>query len=299
MIQELKNKAKELGFLSIGFSKPDKPAFMNKFLNFIKEKRYGEMKWLKRNVHIRENPSLLLKDCRTIISLAYPYPSLKWKTEDGFTVSRYSHPLEEDYHIRIKRLMGEISGIIKSLFKGARTRLCVDSAPILERSFAYRSGMGFFGKNNMLIIPGYGSYFYLGEILTTAQIEFEPERQMESGCGSCTKCIENCPTGALIGPYLMDAGKCLSYLSIEWKGQIDHNTAKLMGNCFIGCDRCQEVCPFNPDSDQGELVLPHSDDILSMDEKRFNELFGRSALSRPGLSKIKQNLIAIKNASPK
>lgn len=294
MIQELKDKAKELGFISIGFSKPNKPIFLDAFLEFLRDKRFAEMEWLSRNLHLRKDPSLLLDGCKTIISLAYPYPSTKWKTEDGFTVSRYSQPLEEDYHRRVKRLMKRLSGVIEDSFKGEMIRLCVDSAPILERSFGYTSGVGFFGKNNMLIIPEYGSFFYLGEIITTAQIEFDEVEPIQSMCGSCTRCVENCPTGALKSPFLMDAGKCLSYLTIEWKGKIDKNMGILMGDCFLGCDRCQEVCPFNKHASKDEVVLPSSDEILSMDEEKFNDLFGRSALKRAGLQKIKQNLTILR-----
>jgi epoxyqueuosine reductase len=294
MSQELIHRAKELGFIAVGFSRPDRPLFMDQFLDFIREERHASMEWLARNIEIRKNPELLLKDCKTIISFAYPYSEKVPITTDGFSVARYSEPMLEDYHTRIRKMLRGICVFIESAFTGARTRICVDSAPILERSFAYASGMGFIGKNNMLIVPGQGSFFYLAEILTTAPLEFEPQEPMASMCGSCNRCIENCPAGALKEPYLMDAGMCLSYLSIEHKGEIDERVASSMGRSFFGCDRCQEVCPFNRDLEQEDVVLPSTDEILSMSQQEFDRVFGESVFSRAGLKKIKQNIRSIR-----
>lgn len=172
-------------------------------------------------------------------------------------------------------------------------RICVDSAPILERSFACSSGIGCIGKNNMLIIPGYGSYFYLAEILTTVPLDIPDVKPVDNICGKCNNCIKACPTGALMGPNDFDSSKCLSYLTIESKGSIDENTGRKLGNCFFGCDICQEVCPHNENIEQAETCMPSSQELLEMDEKVFERLYGKSSLSRAGLDKIKSNLAAL------
>jgi len=252
------------------------------------------MAWLERNRHLRENPAKLLEGCRTIITLAYPYSSAKPCTADGFTVSRYSEPAKNDYHDRLRNLCSELSSTIKDLYPGSRQRICVDSAPILERSLAVASGIGFIGKNNMLIIPGHGSYFFLAEILTTALFPVFKAHISETQCGSCTKCIDACPSGSLEKPFLLDASRCLSYLTIEHKGMVDKETGNKMDRCFFGCDICQEVCPFNGDNYNTEISLPSTWEFIDMDELTFKLKFGKTALARAGLSKIKTNIAAVK-----
>lgn len=288
-------KAKELGFLAIGFAKPDRPPYFENFSSWISDRKNGDMSWLERNINLREDPSNLLQGCQTIISLAYPYPSKKPSTPDGFTASRYSQPLEDDYHYRLKTLCGIMVDMIQEMDSRSSNRIFVDSAPILERSFAYSGGIGFIGKNNMLIIPEYGSYFYLTEILTTAHFDLSQTDLIENQCGSCTLCIDSCPTGALERPFYLDASRCLSYLTIEYKGAVNRENGKDMGNCFFGCDRCQEVCPFNEGEDSRQISLPSTDEWLTMEEDDFQARFWKTTFSRAGLEKIKTNIRAIKD----
>lgn len=252
------------------------------------------MSWLERHMEVRRDPERLLKGCRTVISLAYPYPSERPATPDGFTVSRYAHPREEDYHQRLKGLCKGIANLVEGRDPGSRTRICVDSAPLLERSIAWKAGIGFFGKNSMLILPDYGSYFYLAEILCTALLAFEPAGSLESRCGTCTRCLEACPTGALERPFCLDATKCLSYLTIEYRGAVTREMGRRMGDCFFGCDRCQEACPFNKGKEGTEISLPTTDEFVRMEEAMFRERFGKTALARQGLEKIHSNIRAIK-----
>ncbi|MBW1888204.1 MAG: 4Fe-4S dicluster domain-containing protein, partial [Deltaproteobacteria bacterium] len=228
------------------------------------------------------------------ISLAFPYPSKKPGTPDGFTVSRYSQPSEDDYHYRLKVLCGVLTDMIKKMDSASSTRICVDSAPILERSFACSAGIGFIGKNNMLIIPEYGSYFYLAEILTTTHFDLLQTDLMANQCGSCTLCIDSCPTGALEKPFYLDASKCLSYLTIEYKGAANREMGSSMGDCFFGCDRCQEVCPFNKGEASRQILLPTTDELLNMEEEEFTGMFERTTFARAGLEKIKTNIQAIR-----
>ncbi|MGM0662999.1 MAG: tRNA epoxyqueuosine(34) reductase QueG [Thermodesulfobacteriota bacterium] len=293
MLSRFTEKAYSLGFAAIGFSRPARPPHMDAFLRRLREGRHGDMAWLERNLDVREDPRRLLSGCRTIISLARPYPSQKPATPEGLTVSRYARPDAEDYHVELKRLCGELGKFIQQAFPDSRSRTCVDSAPILERDIAYAAGLGFIGKNSMLIIPGIGSGVFLAEILTTADIPFPAASPLESLCGDCTRCMDACPTGALEAPYLVDASKCLSYLTIEWKGKVDEKTAEKMGDCFLGCDRCQEACPLNPADDSTCVALPSAREFFLMDEQAFMKRFGRTALSRPGLAKIRSNLMAM------
>ena len=294
MLSRLRNSAKDLGFIACGFSKPGRPLYFERFNAWLSDHKNADMYWLERNVELREEPSKLLEGCRTIVSLAYPYSSQKPGTQDGFTVSRYSQPTEEDYHSRLKGLCRELVNIIEEIYPGSHSRICVDSAPILEKSFACSSGIGFMGKSNMLIIPAYGSYFYLAEILSTAPLGFLPVEPMENQCGTCMLCVDSCPTGTLEEPFSLDVSKCLSYLTIEHKGKIKGEAGKRIGDCFFGCDRCQEVCPFNGGEISIQISLPSTDELLKMNDEDFRERFGKTAFARAGLEKLKTNIHAIR-----
>lgn len=288
-------EAKSLGFVAVGFSRPERPMFFDQFCSWIAAGKHGEMAWMERNLDLRANPEGLLDGCRTVISLAFPYSFQKPCTPDGFTAARYTEPKKTDYHDRLRKIARKLAGRIVELYPESSTRICIDSAPILERSFAYASGIGFIGKNNMLIIPGYGSYFFLVEILTTALLTFPEKGPIENQCSSCKKCLDACPTGALEKGFSLNASKCLSYLSIEYHGRLDSRTGRIMGNCFLGCDVCQEVCPFNEKALSKEPLLPSTDEILEMDEKGFKEEFGETAFSHAGLEKLKGNIRAVRS----
>jgi epoxyqueuosine reductase len=291
----IKEEAFKKGFIGIGFSKAENPPFLNNFKTWIKEGRHAEMKWLERNAKIRQNPGLLLENCRTIISLAYPYSWKKPSTPDGFTAARFTEPRKDDYHVRLKSLVETVVRKLQPIYPESKWRICVDSAPILERSFAYKAGIGFIGKNNMLIIPGYGSFLYLAEILTTASIPGMNSIQIQNQCGECSLCLDACPNGALEGPFRLNSEKCLSYMTIEYKGDVSPATGAVMGECFFGCDICQEACPHNGKTKEREISLPSSKDILKMAKGAFKKYFGNTSFSRSGLKKIKSNLNAVKN----
>lgn len=288
--------AKGLGFIAVGFSRPKKPLFFDAFCDWVASGKQGEMRWLERHLDLRENPARLLKGCQTVISLAFPYSSKKPSTSDGYTASRYAEPNKIDYHRRLKKLGKRLSHVIAESYPGSQLRICVDSAPILERSFALASGIGFIGKNNMLIIPGHGSYLFLMEILTTAALPLQKNPPMDCQCGNCMRCVEACPTGALEAPFSLNASKCLSYMTIERRSPVDGEIGKKMGRCFFGCDVCQEVCPLNAGMSARETLLPSTDDILTMDTNDFEREFGKSAFARAGLEKIKGNINGVRSA---
>ncbi len=285
--------ALELGFIKIGFIRSTRPIYWDELIKRCSSGFYEGMEWLHRSAPIRQDPTMVLSNCKTIICLAYPYMKEKPSTPEGYTVSRFSEPHKKDYHIRIKELCKKIVELISRYQKGERSRICVDSAPIMERSLANMAGLGFFGKNTSLIIPGYGSYFFLAEILTTADIYFESDPPLDTTCGSCENCLNICKQQALIKPYCLDPRLCLSYLTIEDKREIDKKLGRNMDRCFYGCDLCQEACPHNPKPDNGLVSLPPIDYFIQMDEITFKKEYGQTALARAGLKKIKSNISAM------
>jgi epoxyqueuosine reductase len=287
-------KAKSLGFIAVGFAKPARPLHFDHFKAWLDAGKNGDMAWLERNLDVRKDPSKILPNCCTVISLAFPYPSSKRTAKDGFFVARYADPSREDYHARLRSLGRELISFIGEAYPGSKSRVCVDSAPVMERSLAVAAGLGFIGKNNLLILPGHGSYVYLAEILTTAAIAFDPPKLLADQCGPCTRCLDACPAGALEGPFVLDAARCLSYLTVEHRGALEEDVSKKMGRCFLGCDRCQEACPFNTGDERSEVVLPSTDDFLNMDEVEFQARFGNTAFARPGLEKLKRNIHAVR-----
>ena len=295
MINSFIEQTKASGALAVGFSRPSKPLFFDHFLKWLADEKYGKMTWIKNHLETRKNPSLLLSECRTIISLAFPYPLEKPFTQDGFSIARYANPKALDYHQRLKVICRPLLSLLENRYPGCRSRICIDSAPILEKSWAMQAGLGFIGKNSLLIIPGYGSFLYLAEILTTAPMEFAEVGLMENQCGACRQCLDACPTAALEKPFYLNAGICLSYLTVEDRDPLTMDLGEKMGNCFLGCDRCQEACPFNkPQSRAARPMLPDTATFLNMHTEEFEDQYGKSALSRAGLEKIKANIRAVK-----
>jgi epoxyqueuosine reductase len=292
LVTSLESFAKTLGFIAVGFSRPHQPLHFDSLLAWLARRKHGDMTWLERNLDVRSNPSNLLEGCQTIISLAYPYPNVRHETEDGYCVARYADPCREDYHFCLKQLGEELCGWIQESYPGSRARVCVDSSPVMEKSIAWQSGLGYIGKNTLLVIPGYGSYLYLVEILTSAALQYPMIEPAEDRCGSCTSCVEACPTGAIEEPYHLDASKCLAYLTIEHKGDIPSPLASEMRKCFLGCDRCQEACPHNARALTTNVSMPPADEIFHMGEEDFKKRFGRTSLARPGMKKIKSNIRA-------
>ena len=289
LYRNLTKKAEELGFIKIGFLRPCRPSFFDHFVEWLKKKKNAGMQWMERHLEVRENPNRILRGCSTIICLAYPYSSDVPSSPEGFCAARYSEPEKEDYHIRLKKLCIQLGKEIIKADPEAKIRICVDSAPVLERNLAYMAGIGFFGKNNMLIVPEYGSYLFLAEIFTTCYIPFPEVDPVPEQCGSCTKCIDACPTNALSAPYCFDAKLCLSYLTIEYDGPIKKELAQKMNPSFLGCDKCQSICPYNPEGKK-YICLPSGIKFLKMKEEEFKKKFGKTALSRAGLARIKRNV---------
>jgi len=255
---------------------------------------------MARSLPLRENPSRLLRGCRAVLCLAYPYgPSIP-STPEGFRAARYTEYPARDYHQRVRAKARPLADRIRRAFPGARSRICVDSAPLMERSLALDAGLGFIGKNTTLILPPYGSYVFLAEILTTAPLPMvSAQPGSDERCGSCTLCLDACPTGALEAPFRLDARRCLSYLTIEHSGTLPAEARTLLGDCFFGCDRCQEVCPYNrlEGSRERRPTLPPAQEILEMEDNLFRACFGPTAFGRVTPDKLKDNLRAVMRES--
>jgi len=205
---------------------------------FIDAGRQGEMKYLE-DYKKRVSAEFLLTGAQSVVVIGVNYYRKYAAADAGdgtSIVARYAYG--RDYHKALRKLLKEIAG-----FMGGRTRVCIDSAPLLEKAYAVSAGLGFIGKNTTLITPEFGSFVFLGEIITDLELAYD--KPVSGTCGNCARCILACPTKALIGPKKMDARRCISYLTIEHKGPISAELKKGMGKRIFGCDICQEVCPYN------------------------------------------------------
>lgn len=209
--------------------------------NFIEKERQGDMQYLE-DYKKRVDPAQLLPAAKSVIVIAVNYYRDVPETPAGHgRIARYANG--RDYHKVLKKLLKQLAAFIQERHPDAAVRPCVDSAPLLEKAYAVRAGLGFIGKNTTLITPQFGSFVLLGELLTDLELHYD---QPATGtCGTCTRCLDACPTDAFAGPRELDAKRCISYLTIEHKGPIPKEFHKPMGNLIFGCDICQEVCPYN------------------------------------------------------
>lgn len=292
LTQYIKAEALRLGFDVCGIAKAE--AVESSTAGFcdlwVKDGYNGTMGYLERNCDKRYDPTLLVEGCRSIIVVALNYtPS---QAIEG--ISHYAQG--EDYHKAVKDrlflLLKSING--KAPCNG---RPFCDSAPVLERYWAVQAGLGWIGRNHQLIIPQRGSYFFLGELLIDAELDYDKPFE-QSHCGECRRCINNCPTAAL-DEHCFDARKCLSYLTIEHRGELPENIGEKMGNCFYGCDRCQTSCPHNrfakPNNTPElqptpELLQMTTERWHSLTKEEYDSLFRKSAVERCGYEQLMRNI---------
>ncbi len=306
LTEMVKRKALELGFDRVGIAPVQPSAFKREYRNWIAGGYAADMEYLKNNIERRFDPSLLLAEAKSIISIMLNYytgPDEADPPADRAVFARYARGA--DYHrVMEKRLKALAQYLADHAGEPIQSRVYVDTGPILEREVAQRAGLGWFGKNTMLINTRLGSYFLLGEVITTAALV--PDRPAVGGCGTCTKCLDACPTGALIVPYQLDSRRCISYLTIEHHGPIPEPYHRAIGNHVFGCDICQEVCPFNsrrasptadPEMQPRESVKNRTlEDIASLSEDQYREEFKQSAVKRAKRQGLKRNaLIGLKH----
>lgn len=264
------------------------------FSKWIDQGMHGEMGYMERNVDKRLNPKLLVSGAKSVISvLAHYNPGNPLVTITPPKISRYS--LGSDYHIVLKEMLYKLLELLRKEYRSVSGRAFVDSAPVLERAWAERAGLGWIGKNGLLINQELGSYVFVGELIV--DIEIEPSATIvPNRCGTCTKCIDACPTGAIVAPMVVDARRCISYLTIEKNSPLTEVDIKNLNGWCFGCDICQEVCPWNRKALTTTIVaLRPMDRILSINRQailEFNDeawaTFGQgTALERISLEKMK------------
>lgn len=299
---QIKEKAYELGFICSGFAKAEFMQPEAKMLEeWLNQNYHGEMSYLERNFDKRVNPCELVPGAKTVLSFAYNYFNPQ-KQEDPAAPKISMYAYGRDYHKVVKKKLMSLLLYIRELAGDVQGRAFVDSAPVLERDWAKRSGLGWIGKNTMLISPKKGSMFFLGELILDIELDYDPP--IKDYCGTCTKCIDACPTEA-ISPegYFMDGSKCISYLTIELRGALPTSLSDRLSGWMFGCDICQDVCPWNRFSKPHEEqdFLP-SQNLLSMTKKEweglkeetFEELFKGSAVKRTKFEGLKRNISALK-----
>lgn len=291
--------ARTLGFTLCGFARLAPLPREQFFPDWLAQGHAGEMSYLAREPQRRLNPSLPFPEARSVICLGYPYsppkvPSLDWRQELRGRVAAYA--AGPDYHEVIGEKLQRFISFLTDLRPGIWARPYVDTGPLLEREWAYRSGLGWFGKNTMLLHKRAGSWFFLAEILVN--LELEGEGIPSAHCGKCTRCLTDCPTGALEEGYILKAPLCISYLTIEHRGPIPHELRPQLGNWIFGCDVCQEVCPWNekfgrPRDDLVEVLFPSLPTLLALDEAAFRSRFRTSAIWRTKRRGLLRNVAVV------
>jgi epoxyqueuosine reductase len=301
--------AQELGFQQIGITDVDSGEHAQHFKNWLKEGYQGEMDYLENHGEKRLRPDQLIEGTIRVISVRMDYLSMDTQpikilnSPDKAYISRYS--LGRDYHKLIRQRLAKLAKKIDEACQGYQYRAFVDSAPVLERAFAQKSGLGWFGKNTMIINRKAGSWFFLGEIYTTLPLPISEPYTVEH-CGKCHACLDICPTQAFTGPYQLDGRKCISYLTIEYKGSIPVELREKMGNRIFGCDDCQLICPWNrfakPTQEKDFSPRHHLEqadllELFSWDETTFLKRTEGSAIRRAGYESWLRNIaIALGNA---
>jgi epoxyqueuosine reductase len=283
---QIRAQALALGFTLCGFTRLASLPRERFFADWLAQGYAGEMHYLARDPRHRLNPTLPFPQARSVICLGYPYapprlPDIDWRHQLRGRIAAYAAGI--DYHETIKAKLFTLVRFLKDRFPDLWARPYVDTGPLLEREWAYRSGLGWFGKNTMLLHKQAGSWFFLAEILVS--LDLAGEGIPRAHCGKCTRCLTDCPTGALDQGYVLKAPLCISYLTIEHKGPIPRELRPQLGNWIFGCDICQDVCPWNekfarPREDLVDELFPPLPALLALDEAGFRARFGRSAIRR-------------------
>lgn len=294
----IKSKAKSLGLLDCAIL-PAQYLSEEKaqFEKWLSAGMHGEMTYMERNQEKRLNPALLVENAKTIVVvLQNYYPSKTQKDKNAPVISKYAYGT--DYHFVLKDKLKILLAYIQEIAP-CNGRPFVDSAPVLERAWAKRAGLGWIGKNSNLISVEHGSFFFIGELIIDIELPYDTPKIATDHCGKCTRCIDACPTNAIVADKVIDARKCISYQTIELKGDLDKKLKGKFENRIFGCDICQDVCPWNlksePHGEPAFIPKPRFLELtqhewIQMDRPLFNELFKNSAVKRTGFHGLKRNM---------
>ncbi len=298
--QLIKQEAQRLGFLSCGISKA---TFLEeeapRLEKWLKEDRHGKMGYMENHFDKRLDPTKLLPGTKSVISLLMNYYPSEVQRPDSYKISKYAYGT--DYHYVIKEKLKALLHFIQEEVGEVQGRAFVDSAPVMDKAWAARGGLGWMGKNSNLLSKKVGSFFFVAELLVDLELEYDTP--VTDHCGNCTACIDACPTQAIIAPYMVDGSKCISYLTIELKDSIPSAFKEQMDGWMFGCDVCQDVCPWNrfskthsePLFDPHPQILDNTySDWEEITEEIFREIFKKSAVKRAGYEALKRSINFIK-----
>ena len=299
--QQIKSEAKRLGFLSCGISKS---TFLEeeapRLETWLNRNMHGEMQYMENYFDKRLDPTILVQDSKSVISLLLNYYPQEEQSPKTYKVSKYAYGT--DYHFVIKNKLKQLLHFIQDEIGEVHGRAFVDSAPVLDKAWAAKSGLGWMGKHSNLLTQEVGSFYFIAELIV--DIELQYDRPVTDHCGSCTACIDACPTEAIIDPYVVDGSKCISYFTIELKEQIPESVKGKFEDWMFGCDVCQDVCPWNRFSKpHNEPLFNPNPEVLSMTKKDWEEitedvfqsLFKKSAVKRTKFSGLKRNINFLKD----
>jgi len=305
LTRDLKRRALDEGFDLVGVAAAGPARTASALERWLDAGMHGEMAYMTRTRKVREDPSALLPDCQSVIAVAMSYRSSQpdsssFSAADGRVwVSRYAWG--RDYHRILKKALVKLGRWLERRRPGISWRACVDTAPILEREWAANAGLGWIGKNTLLLNRKLGSELFLGVLLT--DLELLPDSLRPEHCGTCTACLDACPTQAFVEPLVLDARRCIGYLTVEHRSEIPEDLRSELGSMIAGCDICQEVCPWtkrapadlHPEfSPAPHRVRPALEDLEALDEKGYKEWRRGSALNRIPFAQFRRNLAAVR-----
>lgn len=296
----IKSEAKRLGFLSCGISKAE---FLEeeapRLESWLEQNMHGEMRYMENYFDKRLDPTKLVPGSKSVISLLLNYYPSELQNQDSYKISKYAYG--RDYHFVIKDKLKQLLSGLQEQIGDFHGRAFVDSAPVLDKAWAAKSGLGWIGKHSNLLSKKTGSFYFIAELIVDLDLEYDTA--VTDHCGSCTACIDACPTNAIVEPYKVDGSKCISYFTIELKDEIPYSMAGQFDDWMFGCDVCQDVCPWNRFSKahREPLFDPHPA-ILEYDKKdweeitreTFNEIFRKSAVKRTKFEGLRRNMEFLK-----
>ena len=298
--QFIKSEAERLGFLSCGISKA---GFLEqeapRLEAWLSNSSHGQMAYMEQHFDKRLDPTLLVDDAKSVISLLLNYYPSDFQVADSFKISKYAYG--QDYHYVIKDKLKELLFSIQATIGAVSGRAFVDSAPVLDKAWAAKGGLGWIGKNSNLITKKVGSFFFIAELVVDLELEYD--NSTTDHCGSCTACIDACPTQAIVAPYVVDGSKCISYFTIELKDNLPQELKGAFDDWVFGCDVCQDVCPWNkfskphqePLFDPNPALLSMSKkDFVEITEETFKVVFKNSAVKRTKFAGLVRNIDFIK-----
>ncbi|WP_416380769.1 tRNA epoxyqueuosine(34) reductase QueG [Flavobacterium sp.] len=296
----IKQEAQRLGFLSCGISKA---GFLEeeapRLENWLNNQMNGQMSYMENHFDKRLNPTLLVDDAKSVISLLLNYYPSELQNEDSYKISKYAYG--QDYHHVIKEKLRELLHFIQTEIGEVSGRAFVDSAPVLDKAWAEKSGLGWIGKNSNLITQKVGSFYFIAELIIDLELDYDTPTT--DHCGSCTACLDACPTEAIVAPYVVDGSKCISYFTIELKDNLPQEMKGKFDDWMFGCDVCQDVCPWNRFSKpHNEPLFQVNSDILNFSKSdweeitvdTFQKVFKNSAVKRTKYEGLLRNIIFLK-----